>query len=339
MKTLSIVVPCFNSADYLERCVDSLLAAGGRGLEIVIVDDGSTDATGALADGYQERYPELVRVIHTPNGGHGSAVNAGIDAAGCRYLRVVDSDDWVDPDALSRLLQTLAELDAGVDRPDLVVTDFVYEKAGRRHKRTVRYGNALPRRRVIGWQETRRFRHGQYMLMHALTYRTQLLRDTGYRLPAHTFYVDNLFASVPLARVRSLYYLDETLYHYAIGRPDQSVNEAVMLRRLDQQLRVTDLMREELPADGSVHPNLRRYLLHYFGIVCAVTSLMMIRSGTERDLSRKRALWSALRDEHPTVYDRVRRSMVGHIINLPGRAGRRTTVTAYQVARWVVGFN
>lgn len=338
MKTLSVVVPCYNSADYMRNCVDSLLA-GGDAVEIIIVDDGSSDATGAIADDYEARFPGVVRAVHTPNGGHGSAVNVGLDNASGRYFRVVDSDDWVDASAFARLLTTLSGFVAGGSEPDLLISNFVYEKQGKRHKRAVRYRNALPRGTMFGWDEFGRFRHGQYMLMHALTYRTQLLRESGLRLPAHTFYVDNLYASIPLARVRTMFYLDVDLYRYYIGRADQSVNEAVMIRRIDQQLRVTNLMQEALPSTSSVHPRMHAYLLHYFEIVSAVTSMMLIRSGTREHIARKAGLWEVLREEHPLVYRRMRRSALGHVINLPGRAGRRTTVAAYRVARWVVGFN
>jgi glycosyltransferase involved in cell wall biosynthesis len=338
MATLSIVVPCFNSAAYMRHGIDSLLTAGDS-VEIVIVDDGSTDCTAAIADEYAERFPGIVRAVHTPNGGHGSAVNTGIDAATGAYLKVVDSDDWVDAAALARVIETLDDLLAGTTPPDLLVSNFVYEKAGKRYKRAVRYRNALPRGRVFGWDEFGRFRHGQYMLMHALTYRTQLLRESGLRLPAHTFYVDNLYASIPLRRVRTMFYLDVDLYRYYIGRPDQSVNEAVMIRRIDQQLRVTNLMQQELPSVSEVHPRMHAYLVHYFSIVSAVTCMMLIRSGTREDIARKAGFWEQLRAEHPALYRRLRRSALGRILNLPGRAGRRTSVTAYQVARWVVGFN
>jgi len=333
VKTLSVVVPSYNSAAYLHQCVDTLLTGGER-LEIIIVNDGSSDATAAIADDYAARFPGIVRAIHTPNGGHGSAVNVGLDNATGRYFRVVDSDDWVDAAALAHVLDTLEQLET-----DLLVTNFVYEKTGKRFKRTVRYRSALPRGRVFGWNEFGRFRQGQYMLMHALTYRTSLLQRSGFRLPAHTFYVDNLFASVPLTLVKTMFYLDVDLYHYFIGRPDQSVNEAVIIRRIDQQVRVTNLMQQGLPAYSAVHPSQHRYLLHYFAVVSAVTSMMLIKSGTREHIDRKKGLWESLREEHPQVHRKLRRSMLGHVLNLPGRAGRQTSVTAYRVARWVVGFN
>ena len=93
-KILTIAVPCYNSEAYTEHCIDSLLKAG-EDVEILIVDDGSTDGTAAIADRYEAEYPEIVRAIHKENGGHGSAVNTGLQEASGLYYKVVDSDDFL----------------------------------------------------------------------------------------------------------------------------------------------------------------------------------------------------------------------------------------------------
>ena len=77
MKVLSVVIPCYNSEAYMEKCIESILP-GGKEVEILIVDDGSSDRTAEIADAYAEKYPEIVRAIHQPNGGHGAAVNTGL---------------------------------------------------------------------------------------------------------------------------------------------------------------------------------------------------------------------------------------------------------------------
>ena len=76
MKLLTITVPCYNSENYMKKCVDSLLE-GGENVEILIVDDGSSDKTAQIADEYAEKFPTIVRAIHQENGGHGEAVNTG----------------------------------------------------------------------------------------------------------------------------------------------------------------------------------------------------------------------------------------------------------------------
>ena len=106
MKLLSITIPCYNSQDYMEKCIESLLV-GGEEVEILVVDDGSSDRTAEIADAYAEKYPTIVKAIHQENGGHGEAVNAGIRNATGLYFKVVDSDDWVDEEALKKILKVL----------------------------------------------------------------------------------------------------------------------------------------------------------------------------------------------------------------------------------------
>lgn len=338
MKTLSVVVPSYNCEAYLSRCLDSMLPATDD-IEILVVNDGSTDGTADLARHYAERNPGIVRVLTKPNGGHGSAINTGIAEARGRYLKVMDSDDWVNPPAMTAVMEVLREQ---LDQPqplDALVTNFVYEKQGKRHKHVMRYESELPTGRVFGWDEVGKFAANRALLMHSLLYRTEVLRESGLRLPEHTFYVDNLFAFVPLTCVRRLRYLDVNLYRYYIGRGDQSVNEQVMLGRIDQQLRVNRAMIDALPAEGSVPDELYRYLVHYLGLVCAISSILLLRLGTDDGLRRKRDLWQELRSSDATCHRLLRRSSLGQVLHLPGRGGRWVCLQGYRLARGVIGFN
>lgn len=226
MKLLSVTVPCYNSQDYMRHCVETLLP-GGDEVEILIVDDGSKDDTAAIADQLQAQYPTIVRAIHQENAGHGGAVMKGLENATGLYFKVVDSDDWVDPQVLKDLLTLLRRFARQGEGVDMVVSDFVYDKVGARHKKVMRYPFAIPQNKVLRWEEVGSFPKGHYLLMHSVIYRTQLLRESGLDLPRHTFYVDNLFVYVPMAQVKTLYYVDKVFYHYFIGREDQSVQEGV----------------------------------------------------------------------------------------------------------------
>ena len=340
MTVLTVIVPAYNAAGWIERCVDSLLAVRARDVEILIVNDGSADATGEIADGYAAAHPGIVRAVHKSNGGHGSTINVGIDLARGTYLKVVDSDDWVDVEAFAELLHTLRGLETETGGAvDLVVSNFVYEKAGRRHKRAVRYRNVFPTGRIFGWADVGRFRTSQYLMMHSLVYRTEVLRLSGLRLPEHTFYVDNLYVYEPLVHVRSMYYLDVDLYRYFIGRADQSVNEQVMIKRIDQQLRVNRLMMDVRVSPYEVQEALYAYLVHHLRIVCVISSTMLLRSGRDEDFARKVELWRELRYDDPDVYRKLRRSTLGHLVNLPGKPGRTVSIAAYRGARWALSFN
>ena len=239
MKLLSVTVPCYNSQEYMEKAIESLLP-GGPEIEILIVDDGSKDGTAEIADRYMQQYPEIIRAIHQPNGGHGDAVMTGLKNATGLYYKVVDSDDWVDTEVLVRILNLLRELkDQAVD---MLISNYIYDKVGVKHKHTVSYGHVLPQNRVFGWEEIGRFKKGQYLLMHSVIYRTELLRESGLTLPKHTFYVDELYVYNPLPWVKKIWYLDADLYHYYIGREDQSVQEEILLKRIDQYLTVNRLL-------------------------------------------------------------------------------------------------
>ena len=271
MKLLSVTVPCYNSQDYMRHCVETLLP-GGDEVEILIVDDGSKDDTAAIADQLQAQYPTIVRAIHQENAGHGGAVMKGLENATGLYFKVVDSDDWVDTQVLKDLLALLRRFAQQGEGVDMVVSDFVYDKVGARHKKVMRYPFAIPQNKVLRWEEVGSFPKGHYLLMHSVIYRTQLLRESGLDLPRHTFYVDNLFVYVPMAQVKTLYYVDKVFYHYFIGREDQSVQEGVMIRRIDQQLRVNRLMLAQVDLDQVENKRLRRYLLNYLEIITTIST-------------------------------------------------------------------
>lgn len=322
----------------MRHCVETLLA-GGEEIEIIIVNDGSTDQTGTIAGELERSHPGIVRAVHQENAGHGGAVMAGLAHAGGLYFRVVDSDDWVDSEALRRVLEVLRKFSESGHPADLLVTNYIYDKAGASHKKVVRYRSALPMNRILSWDDARRFHKGQYLLMHALTYRTAVLRESGLDLPKHTFYVDNLFAYSPLAHVQSLYYLDVDLYHYFIGREDQSVQEKTMIRRIDQQLLVNRLMLEQVDLRTVQNKRQQRYLFSYLEIVTSISSILLIRSGTREHLQKKKELWAFIRANYPWAYRRLRRSTLGRSLNLPGKLGRNIAVAGYQVSRRIFGFN
>jgi glycosyltransferase involved in cell wall biosynthesis len=325
----------------MTRCLESLLVDADD-VEILIIDDGSTDRTGAIADCYAKCFPGLVRAVHQDNGGHGAAINTGAREATGRYIKIVDSDDWLDRSAYLAVLAALRRFTALDEAVDVVVNNFIYEKVGKRHKTAVRYRGVLPTGLVFSWDDVGRFGPMQYILMHSLIYRTTVLRDSGLRLPEHTFYVDNLYAYVPLTRVRHLYYLDVDLYRYYIGRADQSVNEVVMLRQADQYLRINKLMIAHLDrhwADPATPPALRQYMMHYARIVCATASILLNRAGTSEARAAKDQFWADLRRDYPSLCHSLRRSAPCQLADLPGRGGRALSVWIYRAARRMVGFN
>lgn len=338
MKLLSIAIPCYNSQDYMEHCIETLLP-GGEDVEILIVDDGSKDRTAEIADSYAEKYPTIIKAIHQENGGHGEAVNTGIRNATGLYFKVVDSDDWVDQAAYEKILETLRKLSGGSETLDMLVSNFVYEKEGAKHKKVMKYTGILPENQMFGWSDAKHFRKGRYILMHSVIYRTQLLRECGLELPKHTFYVDNIFVYVPLPYVKNMYYLNVDFYRYYIGREDQSVNENVMIRRIDQQIKVNKIMVEAVDIWKLPNRKLRKYMFNYLEIITIISTIMCIRSGTEENLEKKRELWKYIKDYDIRLFHHLRNGIMGTTMNLPGKGGRKISVAAYKISQKVVGFN
>lgn len=338
MKLLSIAIPCYNSEAYMEKCVESLLV-GGEDVEIIIVDDGSKDRTAEIADAYAEKYPTIIKAVHQENGGHGEAVNTGIRNATGLYFKVVDSDDWVNAEAYWKILSTLEKLIRGPRTVDLLISNFVYEKQGATRKKVMQYRHCFPQEEVFGWNQVRHMKKGKYLLMHSMIYRTQLLHDCELELPKHTFYVDNLFAYEPLPFVENLYYLDVNFYRYFIGREDQSVNEQVMIKRIDQQIRVNKLMVDVYNRNNFTNKRLRTYMFNYLDIITTISSIMLIRAETQEALDKKKALLEYIRDENWTLYRKLRHSLFGRVMNLPGKGGRKMSVAAYKICQKFYGFN
>ncbi len=339
MKLLSIAVPCYNSAAYMSKCIESLLA-GGDEVEILIVDDGSTkDDTARIADEYEKNYPGICRAIHQENGGHGEAVNTGLRNASGVYFKVVDSDDYVDADAYRAILDTLRRYVYGSQTLDMLISNFVYDKQGAAHKKIMNYRTALPKDQLFTWKDVKVFILGQYILMHSVIYRTQLLKDCGLELPKHTFYVDNIFVYQPLPHVKTMYYLDVNFYRYYIGREDQSVNEQVMIGRIDQQLKVTKLMLDYYDMGKIPNRKLRHYMVRYLEIMMVISSILAIRSGTEENLAKKKELWQYLKKKSFPLWLRLRFGFLGQGMNLPGKGGRKISEAGYKISQKFFGFN
>ncbi len=342
MKILSVAIPCYNSQDYMGNAIESLLGSGDD-IDIIIVDDGSTDDTALIADKYAEKYPDIVRVVHKPNGGHGSAVNAGIDNAKGLYFKVLDSDDRLDPEVLSEVMDTLKFYSKEEEPLDMLVTNFVYDKLGVPDckKKVMSYPGVLPEKFVFSW-ELAKFGKGDYLLMHSVIFRTQLLKDCGLRLPEHTFYVDNIYVFEPLLKVKRIYYMNANLYYYFIGREDQSVNEAVMVKRVDQQLKVNYLMIDYYVENRKYfreNKNCGQYMYSYLEIITTVSAILLILDGSPEALAKRKDLLEYISKKSKRLYIRFKYGVMGSVVTLPGKTGRLAALEAYKLFQKFYGFN
>lgn len=338
MKLLSVAIPSYNSQEYMGHAIDTLLS-GGDDIEILVVDDGSKDDTLKIAKEYEAKYPNIVRAIHKENGGHGSAVNTGLENAAGLYFKVVDSDDWVNEDALRRVLDVLRDMVENSKSVDMLVANYVYEKVSLNKQKVITYKGAMPEERIFGWNDTGRFKNSQNILMHSVIYRTKLLKDCNLQLPEHTFYVDNIFVYTPLPHVKTMYYIDADLYRYFIGRDDQSVNEAVMMGRVDQQIRVTKIMIDSHDLTKIKNRKLRHYMVKYLVMMMTVSTVFLVKEGSEESLQKKEELWNYLKTKNKRLYRAVCRYFLGWSMQMKSKAGRKIIVWGYHISRKIFGFS
>lgn len=334
MKLITFAIPCYNSEKYMNKCIDSLLVCKDD-IEIIIVDDGSKDKTAKIADDYQKKYPETIKVIHKENGGHGSGVNVGLENATGLYFKVVDSDDWVDKDALIKVIKTIKELKQARKLVDMMVVNYVYEKVGAKQK-VVSYQKVLPENQVFTWDEVGKFKPGSYLLMHSVLYNTKFLKSTEIKLPEHTFYVDNIFVYYPLPKIKTMYYLNVDFYRYYIGREDQSVNEQVMVKRVDQQILITKMMIDFFNPYDFWETNKRcaKYLIHYLDIMMSVSTILLQIGNTKECMEKKEELWEYLKNKNYRLY-KICKINVSGASNLP----RFISIPGYKIARKIFKFN
>ena len=338
MKKITFAVPCYNSASYMEKCIATLLPAG-EDAEIILVNDGSTkDNTAQIADYYASKYPEIIRAIHKENGGHGDAVNSALSVATGEYFKVVDSDDWVDADALKTLMSEINSFTD--DKPDAIVVNYVYEHVADNTTRPVRYKGQFPENRFFTFDEVKPFKTGQFLAMHSLIYKTQVLKDCNLVLPKHTFYVDNLFVYTPLPYVKKFYYINVDFYRYFIGRNDQSVNETVIMNRIDQHIRVTDLIIDAHDLNKIKHQSkkLYKYMLDFVLIMMTINSIYLIKLGDDESYEKKKQLWQRLKDKDKKTYKKCKHRFTG-LASYDNRAICSFCKGVYVLVRKIFKFN
>lgn len=211
---LSVVIPAYNMEKYIEKAVKSVLEADcNQCVEIIIVDDGSTDSTGNIIASLQSEYENIV-AISQKNAGHGGAINTGIKESRGKYLKVLDSDDWMDPKALKALVDCLKKC-----KEDLILTDYNEHYISSHKIKNIHYPFTVEKK-----LNTDIFATKEFISMHACTFKTEILKSMPEKLHEHCFYVDMEYFLFPLFFVKSVRYLNVPVYQYRLERDEQSMS-------------------------------------------------------------------------------------------------------------------
>lgn len=340
-KLITFTIPCYNSEAYMRGCIDSLLV-GGEDVEIIMIDDGSTkDKTPEIIDEYEKKYPTICKAIHKKNGGHGSGVNKGIELARGKYFKVVDSDDWVDKESYLKILKKLKEFEKENIDIDLLFCNYVFEKVCEKKQRVIDFSKALPENRVFSWNDLGHFRTNEFFVMHSLIYKTQVLWDSKVNLPEHVFYVDSIFATLPLLYTRKLFYMNVNFYRYYVGREDQSVNTKILMERIDQYIKVNTIICEKVNIEEAknISPKLSHYIFRLIRILSVVATVFLNMSNSYENEIKRKDYWKMLKKTQPQMYSKIRLYKGSIAANLPGRLGRIIASSGYGLTKIIFKFN
>lgn len=242
MKLLSFVIPAYNCQQFLNKCIESMLCPEVlEKLDIIIVDDGSTDETVLLARDYCRRYPQSVRLISQENKGHGGALNTGCAAAKGKFLKVIDADDWVETENLPAFLAALENCGS-----DVVLTHHYTRNVSSGEVKCWKsypkaFGTPLSMQTIM--ENPNDF--SRSLTFHGITYRTDFYHAQGIRLSEHVFYEDQEYSTIPCCSAGTITCLDLFLYNYRIGDVNQSVSDANQLKRLSHSETVMERLLQE----------------------------------------------------------------------------------------------
>lgn len=323
---VTFVVPCYNSAEYMANAVDSLLEANHY-CEILLINDGSTDDTSKIAHAYADRFGNI-RAVDQENANWGGAVNNALTLAQGRYFKILDSDDRMEPEGLNRVLDALAAAVRWGSGPDLLVTNYVYDHLTSGTTRTMSYSSFLPKDYPFGWDEVGKPGKAEYIMVHAMWFATDVLRESGVKLPTGAPYMDSILLLHPLPYVKTLYYLDVEPYQYAIGREGQSMDVEMIRKHIDEQIFVTKLAIDDTDYAKlkETNPQCAELMMGYVACMVCMSMLNLFTIGTPEAVEKNRELWEYLEKQSPELYRYVAHSWVG-------RLNRKTSVGRFMAVR------
>lgn len=295
MKLLSVVVPSYNAEKYLDRSIPSLVVCGDE-VEVIIVNDGSKDNTLQIARAYEEKYPDIIRVIDKENGGHGSGINAALEVATGLYFKCCDADDWFEEKAFKSFMEIIKKHYEEGKSPDLYLTDFVYNRADEGKTHCHNCHKTYPINKFVTWEDFKAPNNEDFFMMHMFTYKLEILKKSKLHLPEHTFYVDNLYVYQPLYYVKTMYYHPVGLYQYYVGHADQSINYENMAKNYKHAMRVYKCVFSAYTLDdlNKLSKAHRKYMLFSIVVIEALTvfySVLAPKQGSKKE-------YKALRKEY-----------------------------------------
>lgn len=304
-KLLTIAMPCYNVEAYLERGLSSLADERfADDLEVLIVNDGSTDATRAIAQRYVDGFPSIFRLVNKENGGHGSAVNTGIAQATGTYFRVVDGDDWVAADNLALLLDRLHTIDS-----DIIVDERREVDMSSMRGELVSFPDYIVCDRELRFETVCNDRDTESAItIHTLTTKTALLRERGIRVREGIFYVDYEYIVKATCYADTVTFVPLEIYQYLVGNANQSVAAENWVRRYQHHETVVKELLQ-FSTEGEFSDPIREYLTRKIQLIINThyNVLLIFDKDRKRGAERAREFHGWLQKSYPTFAELTER--------------------------------
>ena len=305
-KLLTITVPTYNVEKYLRQCLDSfLIGEESKELEVLIVNDGSTDSSADIAGEYVKKYPDIFVLINKENGGHGSTINTGIKVAKGKYFKVVDSDDWVDKDAMKALVQQLKESDS-----DLVYSNYYWvdNKTGKKSIEFIEPFKGVEYKKEYVFEE---ISQQIFLKMHGFNIKTELLKKMP-QIDENCFYVDMEFVVFPIPYIKTITFIKDFVYQYRIGLPGQSMDPQKMKRNTQNFEKVLNRLLEYYEqTKGQLTERKIKYLEHVLGRLVASRMKIYLSNPYSTAIKKQmKAFDEDIKDKYLEVFDAVENKAV-----------------------------
>ncbi|MGN1133177.1 MAG: glycosyltransferase family 2 protein [Oscillospiraceae bacterium] len=298
-KLLSVIIPSYNSKPYLEKCLDSLLCESMDKLDVIVVNDGSTDGCEEIAEKYVEKYPQTFSLISKENGGHGSAINAGSMNAVGKYMKVLDADDWFATENIPAFLEKLENATA-----DVVLTCHHTINVSTGEVKCWRnYPPKYDEEYTLEYVMANWKSFDRSLTFHGITYRTDFYKQYGIKLSEHVFYEDHEYATYPCCYAKTILPLDLFIYEYRIGDVSQSVSAENQLKRIKHTfIVISRLINEKANVSdsyGIAYVDKKTHLL----LLSYLVTTMLCDPDRTRGCARGIRMMNYVKEKNPVVYD------------------------------------
>jgi glycosyltransferase involved in cell wall biosynthesis len=314
-KIVSIVIPTFNMEKYLNRCLDSIvLPEIIDKIEIIIVNDGSTDGSLAIANSYKKKFPQSIVVIDKPNGHYGSCINAALKIAKGKYFRTLDADDLFDSESFIEFVMFSENKNV-----DMILTNYSKEYPNKKYNKII-----IPEKKDIISKIEYDIKNIDFiksgisnlLVMHTMTYRTQILKNNNYIQMESICYTDTEYRFYPLEYIKNFVYLNIVLYRYNFGVPGQSVSEESISKNKEHCYKIIKRIMLHFETSNNAASNIRNQQWHTIKniIIMYYYSVLVLNKRSHEDDEKLHKVDDFLRTFNPMLYKSLERYRIYRMI-------------------------